>query len=143
MTRFWLAAISKEHICMGVEGGFIQVCHGKKGPLAKMKKGDFILVYSSKSRMNDGEKLQKFTAIGQIISDEVYQFQMYPDFVPFRKNVQYFDSEETSIIPLIDDLNFIRNKKQWGYPFRFGLLEISEHDFGLIASKMIKDEDKG
>ncbi|RZK52785.1 MAG: EVE domain-containing protein, partial [Pedobacter sp.] len=42
-----------------------------------------------------------------------------------------------SIIPLIDDLNFIQNKKSWGYPFRFGFFEINQHDFDLISTQML------
>ena len=39
MTRFWIGVVSKEHVPRGVEGGFCQVCHGKKAPLNRMKKG--------------------------------------------------------------------------------------------------------
>lgn len=39
MTRFWIGVVSKEHVLRGVEGGFCQVCHGKKAPLNRMKKG--------------------------------------------------------------------------------------------------------
>ncbi|GHT19166.1 UPF0310 protein YdcG [Bacteroidia bacterium] len=143
MTKYWIAAISKEHIQWGVTGGFIQVCHGKQAPLKRMKTGDYVIVYSSKSTVDSNDKLQKFTAIGQIISDEVYQFQMSENFIPYRKNVKYFDCEEVSIIPLIEKIEFIQNKKSWGYPFRFGFFEINEHDFGVIASKMIQDEIEG
>lgn len=38
MTKFWVGVVSKEHVQRGVKGGFCQVCHGKKGPLNRMKK---------------------------------------------------------------------------------------------------------
>ena len=38
MTKFWIGVVSKEHVLRGVEGGFCQVCHGKKRPLNRMKK---------------------------------------------------------------------------------------------------------
>jgi len=47
-------------------------------------------------------------------------------------------SKETSILPLIENLQFIQNKQSWGYPFRFGMLEINEHDFDLISSQMLQ-----
>lgn len=75
MTKFWVASISKEHTLRGVNGNFIQVCHGKQAPLKRMKKGDYILVYSSKITMSGNEKHQKFTAIGKVIDDEIYQFR--------------------------------------------------------------------
>ncbi len=37
-TKYWIAAISKEHINRGVAENFIQVCHGKQAPLKRMKK---------------------------------------------------------------------------------------------------------
>ncbi len=42
MTKFWIGVVSKEHVLRGVEGGFCQVCHGKKRPLNRMKKGDYL-----------------------------------------------------------------------------------------------------
>ncbi|MBP2616268.1 EVE domain-containing protein [Chryseobacterium jejuense] len=137
MIRYWMASVSKEHTERGVEGNFIQVCHGKKAPLQRMKKGDYIIVYSSKIKMNSSEKLQNFTAIGKVMGEEVYSFQMTETFNPFRRDIEFYDCKECSIIPLIDQLDFIENKKFWGYPFRYGLFEISEKDFNLIASKMI------
>ncbi|BAP30924.1 uncharacterized protein CHSO_1887 [Chryseobacterium sp. StRB126] len=132
-----MASVSKEHTERGVEGNFIQVCHGKKAPLQRMKKGDYIIVYSSKIKMNSSEKLQNFTAIGKVMDEEVYSFQMTETFNPFRRDIEFYDCKECSIIPLIGQLDFIENKKFWGYPFRYGHFEISEKDFNLIASKMI------
>jgi len=132
-----MAAISKEHTSRGIQGGFIQVCHGKKAPLQKMKMGDYIIVYSSKVNMSDTIKYQKFTAIGRVSDNEVYPFQMTPDFCPFRRKIEFLECQEVSIIDLIPDLQFIENKQRWGYPFRFGFFEISEHDYQLISSKML------
>lgn len=32
----WLAVASANHVALGYSGNFMQVCHGKKGPLTKM-----------------------------------------------------------------------------------------------------------
>lgn len=138
--KYWIAAISKEHTLKGVTGGFTQVCHGKQGPLKRMAKGDYLIIYSSKISMEGKEKCQSFTAIGEVNSEEIYQYQMSEDFIPFRRNIDYLPCVETSILPLINDLEFIQNKKYWGYPFRVGFFEISQHDFELISSFMIPDE---
>jgi predicted RNA-binding protein len=140
MTRFWIASISKEHTLRGINGNFIQACHGKKAPLKRMSKGDYIVIYSSKTTMSSGEKYQKFTAIGKVTDDDTYSFQMTESFIPFRRNIRFYECDECSIIPLINELGFIENKKMWGYPFRYGFFEISEKDFSLIASKMIINE---
>lgn len=122
----------------GVTGGFVQINHGKQAPLKRMKKSDYLIVYSSKITMEGNEKCQAFTAIGQVKDDEVYQFQMTENFKPFRRNIEFLKCRESSIIPLINDLEFIPNKKSWGYPFRFGFFEIKENDFNLISFKMLQ-----
>src|SRR6185437_1151259 len=88
-TKYWVATVSKEHVMVGVEGGFCQACHGKKGPIARMKPGDWLVYYSPKISMEGKEMCQRFTAIGQAADSRVYQFQMTPDFVPFRRNIAY------------------------------------------------------
>jgi predicted RNA-binding protein len=118
-TKYWVAAVSKEHTMRGVVGGFMQVCHGKQAPLKRMKKGDYLIVYSSKVTIEGNEKCQVFTAIGKVKDDEIYQFQMNENFNPFRRNMEFLECTECSIIPLINELEFIPNKKSWGYPFRF------------------------
>lgn len=138
-TKYWITTISKDHTQCGVSGGFIQINHGKQAPLKRMKKGDYLIVYSSKIAMEGKEKCQAFTAIGQVADDEIYQFKMSEDFEPFRRNIAFFDCQEVAIIPLINDLGFIPNKKLWGFPFRFGFFEIKENDFNLISSKMLPD----
>lgn len=138
--RFWIAVVSKEHVLRGVEGHFMQACHGKKAPLARMKKGDGFLFYSSKISMHGDEKCQSFTAIGEVKDDIVYQFQMNENFIPFRRTIDFFESKDVSILPLIEDLEFIQDKKYWGYNFRFGFLEIGEKDFNFIQSKMMVNE---
>lgn len=138
--RYWIASVSKEHSQLGVSGGFIQVCHGKQAPLKRISKDDWIIVYSSVTRMNETEKCQSFTAIGQATDELVYPFRMADDFIPFRRNIHFYDCCEVSILPLIQELEFIQNKKHWGFPFRFGFFEIREGDFNRIMTKMLHHE---
>ena len=140
-TKYWIIVASKDHVKNGIAEGIAQACHGKTSPLRRMKKGDYILYYSGKMVLGKDEKCQEFTAIGQVKDDEVYQFQMTPDFCPSRRNIEFFSHQDLSILPLINDLGFIQNKKSWGYPFRFGILEINESDFQLISSKMLITEE--
>lgn len=135
--KHWIVVVSKDHLHRGLAGGFMQANHGKAAPLKKIKKGDWVIFYSPKMMMNGDEKLQAFTAIGQANDDEVYQEKMSEDFIPYRRNIKFYDCEETPIIPLINDLKFISNKKSWGYPFRFGFFEIEEHDFKLLKEKLL------
>jgi len=105
-----------------------------------MKKNDFIIYYSGKQTVGKPDKCQEFTAIGQVCDDAIYSFQMSEDFCPLRRNIEFLQSEDISILPLLEELQFIQNKKSWGYPFRFGFFEINQHDFDLISSQMLQKE---
>ena len=132
---YWIGVVSKDHVDVGVGGGFTQVNHGKAGPLERMRAGDGFVFYSPRTRHPDGESLQAFTAIGRIRDGRVYQASM-GDFQPFRLDVDFFPSQVAPVRPLIDGLSFIRGKKHWGAAFRFGVLRVPEIDFALIAAAM-------
>lgn len=61
---------------------------------------------------------------------------MSPTFHPWRRRVEFIECVEAPIRPLIEKLSFIENKQRWGFPFRRGLFEIEQTDFGLIAGAM-------
>lgn len=130
--KYWINVVSRDHVQRGVSGGFTQANHGKPWALRKMSKGDKLIFYSPKTHFENGEPLQSFTAIGEIIDDEPYQTEVSANFHPWRRNVRFEEIHETPIRPLIDELDFIENKVQWGYKFRFGVIEINEHDFLTI-----------
>lgn len=136
-SHFWIGVASRSHVVIGVQGGFAQLSHGKAAPLRRLHAGDWLVYYSPKTRLDGGEPLQAFTAIGRVVDDVIYQHEMSPDFIPHRRDVQYvIDCHDAPIQPLIERLDFIRDKQRWGYPFRQGLIEISERDFAMIAAAM-------
>ena len=135
--RFWIGIASKEHVKMGVAGGFSQLCHGKAQPLKRMEVGDGLIYYSSKEKFGEDALCQQFTAIGEVVGNEVYQFEMFPGFVPYRRDICFHAARDVSIRPLIESLTFIKDKTHWGYAFRFGHLEIPRADFELIAAEML------
>jgi hypothetical protein len=136
-ARYWVGVASKDHVARGVAGGFCQLGHGKSAPLKRMAAGDWIAYYSSKISLEGGEPCQEFTALGKIVGDEVYAFEMAPGFVPFRRDVKFEKAKAASILPMIEWLSFIKDPKRWGYPFRFGHFEMSREDFELIARAML------
>jgi predicted RNA-binding protein len=138
-TRYWIGVAARDHVQVGVQGGFCQLCHGKSNPLKRMSPGDWIVYYSPRSAFKDGESVQSFTALGQILAGEPYLFDMGNNFVPHRRDVSFVEVQETPIRPLLEDLSFIKNKQSWGYVFRFGLLEIPENDFQAITAAMQVD----
>jgi predicted RNA-binding protein len=134
-TRYWIIVASEEHVMLGVAGGFAQAGHGKRPGLARMHPGDRVIYYSPKVSLGGNEPLHAFTAVGEVADDVIVQVEMSPDFKPFRRRVNYQHTGRVRIEPLIPGLGFIRNKKSWGYAFRFGLLEIPEEDFTIIEKE--------
>jgi len=130
--RYWILVASREHVLLGVAGGFAQAGHGKRSGLARMHAGDRIIYYSPKNVFGQDEPLHAFTALGKVSDDEIVQVEMSPDFKPFRRKVQYQRTGIVQIERLVNDLDFIRNKKSWGYAFRFGILEMQKPDFERI-----------
>ena len=139
-NRYWMVVVSKDHVQRGVKDGFMQANHGKAASLKRLSAGDWVIFYSPKQTYAGNEPLQALTAIGQVTDDGPYQFKLTEDFIPYRRNVDFYKCTETPIIPLIWKLDFIGNKKSWGYKFRFGFFEMQEHDFEIIRSEMLKDE---
>ncbi|MBK0381914.1 EVE domain-containing protein [Pedobacter sp. SD-b] len=135
--KYYVIVVSKDHVEKGVEGGFAQAGHGKKNLLEKLKKHDWIIYYSSKVKYDVDKPYQKFTAAGQVYDDKPYQTQVNENFKPWRRKVKYSDIEELEIKPLIQQLSFIKNKKNWGLHLRAGFIEINKSDFELIVKKML------
>ena len=112
MVKNWIAVACADHVQRGRIGGFMQVCHGKAGPLRRIKPDDRIVYYSPTQEFGAKIKLQAFTAIGIVKAGEPYAFDM------------------------LDRLEFSANQRNWGYQFRFGLFEISTHDMDVIKMAM-------
>jgi len=135
--RYWIGVASKEHVALGVAGGFCQLCHGKAQPLRRMSVGDWIIYYSPKVVFGEPTPCQAFTAIGEVVGSEVYPIEMFPGFVPYRRDIRFLSASETPIRPLLEHLSFIADKRRWGYAFRFGHLPIPKADFERIAKAML------
>ena len=42
----WIVIASADHVARGVEGGFVQACHGKDAPLRRIRTGETVITYS-------------------------------------------------------------------------------------------------
>ena len=136
MRNYWIGVVSRSHVEIGVQGGFVQLNHGKKAPLQRFQAGDGLAMYSPRESYPDGASLQAFTAIGSIASGQIYQVEMTPEFKPYRIDVAFATCRDAPIKPLIERLSFIRSKTHWGAAFRFGYIKVPEEDFATIADAM-------
>jgi len=134
----WLAVASAEHVRIGRASGFMQVCHGKAGPLRRIGAGDGIVYYSPATVRGGKDGLKSFTAIGRVQAGDAYRYDMGSGFVPSRKDVDWAAAREVPVAALVGQLDFTA-MPNWGYQLRFGLCPLSEHDFRLIAEAMGAD----
>ena len=134
--NYWIGVVSRSHVQIGVKGGFIQLGHGKRAPLQRLRAGDALAMYSPRTEYPDGEPLQSLTAIGVVKTGEIYQVEMTADFKPYRVDVKFMKCNEAPIKPLVDRLSFIKSKSHWGAAFQFGQLKVPQADFLLIAHAM-------
>ena len=101
--------------------------------------GDVVIFYSEGTTFRAGERLQAFTAIGRVAGKEPFQTRVTDTQIPWRRRVEYLDSEEASILPLVAELSFITDKANWGAALKGGFIEIGDADATRIAQAMKAD----
>jgi hypothetical protein len=128
--RCWLGVACRSHVQRGIAGGFAQLGHGRRAPLARMAPGDWIVYYSPRTEMAGGEPCQAFTALGRVAGEPELVGDMH------RRSIDFIPAREAPIRPLLESLDFIPDPRRWGYPFRRGHFEISRDDLRRIAEAM-------
>jgi hypothetical protein len=129
----WLGVVCRDHVRRGTERGIAQLGHGKRDGLARLAAGDWLVYYSPRTSLRNGEPLQAFTAIGRVTDDEIWQADE-GDFHPWRRRVDYLPATaETPIRSL--QLN-LTAEPHWGYQLRRGLIPLTDHDFDAIRAAM-------
>lgn len=134
---YWLAVASAEHVRRGREHGFMQVCHGKPGPLKRIRPGDGIVYYSPSLTMGGKDGFQSFTAIGYVREGAVYQAAMDCGNA-YRRDVDWLDAPEQPLRPLLGWLDFTQDRN-WGYRLRSGLVTFGESDFEFLQEIMTSE----
>ena len=134
--KSWIAVASADHVAIGRAAGFMQVNHGKAGPLRRTLPGDRVIYYAPVQAYRGTERLQAFVAHGRIAPGEVYQGYMGEGFTPWRRDVIWDEARPAPIAPLLERLSFTAGRKSWGQPFRWGFFEVTEDDARIIAAAM-------
>ena len=135
--QYWIIVATRDHVLEAARGGFVQAEHGKASLLRRMKPGDWVIYYSPRLEFDKSDKCQRFTAIARVAEGPIYQQDMGEGIKPFRRKAAYSESREVSILLLVPQLTFIKNKEKWGLALRYGKVKISEDDFSRISSLML------
>ena len=129
----WLGVVCRDHVRRGTELGIAQLGHGKRDGLARLAAGDWLVYYSPRTSLRDGEPVQAFTALGMVADDEIWQAHE-GEFHPWRRRVDYLPGAvETPIRTLSLDLTA---RPGWGASLRRGLIRLTGDDFGRIHAAM-------
>ena len=114
MSKNWIAVASAEHVRLGQQAGFMQVCHGKAAPLRRIQPGDGVLYYSPTTTFKGKEKLQAFTAIGIAKDQEPYPIDLGEDFCPFRRDVKWLQGARCADRPTVGETRICGWETQLG-----------------------------
>ena len=123
-ARHWVVVVSRDHARRGVTGGFIMANHGKRAPLARMTRGDGIIIYSPTTSYPDGEPLRAVTFVGEVTGDEPQPSEVIAG--GFRRAADLREVEPVPMADLRDHLPASR--------IRFGFFEIDAADAEAIRA---------
>lgn len=120
--KTWVIVVPQDHARRGVERGFVMANHGKRAPLARMVKGDRVLIYSPTMSYPKGDPLRAITIVGEVTGDEPEPSEVIPG--GFRRAAAL---REITPIPLADVRDHLPTNR-----LRFGFFELPEDDADAI-----------
>ena len=136
MRRYWIGVAAKDHVDIGVMGGFCMFAHGKHSAAKRLSPGDRFAYYAPMTGMGKGEPVRAFIAIAEVLEGEPEQRQMAPETTGWMRRSRYVRAQSADIYPLLPMLSFVTNPTHWGMYFRKSLFEVAEADFEQIAKAM-------
>lgn len=137
--RCWVGVAARDHVEIGVRGGFCMFAHGKGSAAKRLAPGDVFAYYAPMTGMGTGEPVRAFVAIGEVLDAPPEEHAMAPGMTGWRRAARYFPCRPADIYLLLPQLSFIRNPTHWGMAFRRSLFEVSAQDFETIAAAMNAD----
>lgn len=138
--RFWLA-VANDFNCQVLSnmGHPFYALSGCGSKLANhLEVGDLLILYRAN---RDSGFIGMFEATGNAVNSAVRLQGSARPFdvkIPWRP-VTLCESIPVSVRPLVEQLGFIKNKKNYGMSFRSNLRQISEQDLRLIGALVRKN----
>ncbi|MET9269083.1 EVE domain-containing protein [Kribbella sp. NPDC003557] len=138
LNKAWLGVVSADHTRRAVDGGFIQLNHGKRYGVARLRKGDGFAIYSPTERYGEKSPLRAFTALGVVADDAPYQAEPMSmgargTIEPWRRRIEFLPVRRAALRDL--DLKLTR-QANWGYQLRRGLVPLDPDDFAVLRDVM-------
>jgi hypothetical protein len=138
VERAWLGVVSADHTQRAVEGGFIQLNHGKRYGVARLRAGDGFVIYSPTERYGEKQPLRAFTALGVVADAAPYQAEpmnmgAHGIVQPWRRRIEFLAVRRIGVREM--ELELTR-QPNWGYQLRRGLAPLDPEDFEALRSAM-------
>lgn len=138
IQRAWLGVVSADHTQRAVQGGFIQLNHGKRYGVARLRQGDGFAIYSPTERYLEKQPLRAFTALGVVVDDAPYQAEPMSmgdrgTIQPWRRRIEFLPVRRAALHDLTLELTRSPN---WGYQLRRGLVPLDPADFETLRALM-------
>ncbi|TDO58186.1 EVE domain-containing protein [Kribbella sp. VKM Ac-2571] len=138
LNRAWLGVVSADHTRRAVEGGFIQLNHGKRYGVARLREGDGFVIYSPTERYGSKEPLRAFTALGVVADTAPYQAEPMSmgargTVQPWRRRIEFLPVHRAALREV--DLK-LTQAPNWGYQLRRGLVPLEPDDFETLREVM-------
>ncbi|MGW5187793.1 EVE domain-containing protein [Kribbella sp. NPDC004138] len=138
LNRAWLGVVSADHTQRAVDGGFIQLNHGKRYGVARLRKGDGFAIYSPTERYGEKTPLRAFTALGVVADDAPYQAEPMSmgargTIEPWRRRIEFLPVRRAALRDF--ELKLTR-QANWGYQLRRGLVPLDPDDFAVLREAM-------
>jgi hypothetical protein len=144
--RAWLGVVSAEHARIAVLQSFIQLNHGKRPGVARLREGDGFVIYSPTDRFGDKTPLRAFTALGIVADAEPYLAEPMSmgargTIRPWRRRIDFLPVHPA---PLREVELELTRQPNWGYQLRRGLVPLSVEDFETLRAAMsVGDRSRG
>ena len=134
----WLAIIPFEIARSERDGGYAQLGHGMYAVVSSLKKDDWIVYYSPRERLGDGDSVEALTAIGRVMSKWPYKVRRPTAISVYRVKVNVIEeARQVLFAPSANQLQLIqRYELIWKLVVRGGLHEISIANLRIIAKAM-------
>ena len=138
VQQAWLGVVSADHTQRAVSGGFIQLNHGKRYGVARLRRGDGFVIYSPTERYLEKSPLRAFTALGIVADDAPYQAEPMSmgargTVQPWRRRIDFLPVHRAGLREVELELTQAPN---WGYQLRRGLVPLAPEDYETLRALM-------
>ena len=141
MPNYWIFPITQDSLYVSLDKEIVGTRSKNRKRVENWEIGDLIIFYVSREEYHSMNPVREFQALVECISHPFESNQKIwshigGDVFPTRVRIRVVNKKKCKIMPLIERLSFIKNKKNWGSAFFSGIRKISQNDFNLIIKAM-------